>query len=51
MARRLCAAGVTTRAVVYPGATHSFLEAVAIAPLADRALAEASHWLKAALNS
>ena len=51
MTRRLCAAGVTTRAVVYPGATHSFLEAVAIAPLADRALAEASHWLKAALNS
>ncbi|WP_395327453.1 alpha/beta hydrolase [Novosphingobium sp. BL-8H] len=35
---------------VYPGATHSFLEAVAASELADRAIAEASQWLAAMLN-
>jgi hypothetical protein len=29
--------------------THSFLEAVSIAPIADRALADASKWLRASL--
>ncbi len=47
MAGRLSEAGVDTQIRVYPGATHSFLEAVAIAPLAVRALDEASHWLAA----
>jgi len=46
MARRMKAAGVDVTAVVYGGATHSFLEAVSISPLADRALAEASAWLR-----
>ena len=46
MARRLAAAGVEVDARLYKGATHSFLEAVSISPLADRALAEASAWLK-----
>ncbi len=46
LARRLEAAGVPARTVGYPGACHSFLEAVSISPLADRALAEASAWLR-----
>lgn len=46
MARRLGEAGVEVAAKVYPGATHSFLEAVSISPLADRALADASTWLR-----
>jgi len=31
---------------LYAGATHSFLEAVSIAPLAERAIAEAADWLR-----
>jgi acetyl esterase len=46
MADRLRAAGVAVEEVIYAGAAHSFLEAVSIAPLADRALAEASQWLR-----
>lgn len=45
MAARLRAAGVPVTLREYAGATHSFLEAVSISPLADRALAEASTWL------
>ena len=45
MAERLHEAGVAVTARVYPGASHSFLEAVEISALADRALAEASRWL------
>jgi acetyl esterase len=45
-ARALRAAGVETQAVVYPGATHSFLEAVAISGVAARALKEGSSWLR-----
>ena len=45
MARRLQTAGVVARTEVYRGGTHSFLEAVSIAPLADRALGEASAWM------
>ncbi|HSI18641.1 MAG TPA: alpha/beta hydrolase [Sphingomonas sp.] len=45
MAERLREAGVAVTARVYPGASHSFLEAVEISALADRALAEASRWL------
>lgn len=46
MAERLALAGVEVEAVVYEGATHSFLEAVSIAPLADRALTESAAWLR-----
>ncbi len=46
MAKRLNNQGVKTELVVYRGATHSFLEAVSISRLSDRALAEASAWLK-----
>jgi acetyl esterase/lipase len=45
-ARALRAAGVETQAVVYAGATHSFLEAVAISAVAARALEEGSGWLR-----
>lgn len=46
MAAKLAAAGVQVTAVVYRGATHSFLEAVSIAPLADRALADQGAWIR-----
>ena len=46
----LRAAGVETRAVVYPGTTHSFLEAVSIARVAERALQEGSAWLQSKLS-
>ena len=49
MARRLAAAGVDVTSEIYPGATHSFLEAVSISELADRALGDASAWLKTVL--
>lgn len=45
MAEKLRCSGVRAQSVVYPGATHSFLEAVSIAPISDRAFAEASRWL------
>ena len=51
MASRLQAAGVATEVQVYEGATHSFLEAVAIAPLADRALESAARWLRSRLSA
>jgi acetyl esterase len=50
MAARLTAAGVRVHIRVYEGATHSFLEAVSIAPLADRSLSEASAWLRGLLE-
>lgn len=45
-ARKLEDAGVPTHAVTYRGATHSFLEAVSIAPLAGRALDEQAAWVR-----
>ncbi|MBB6123730.1 alpha/beta hydrolase [Sphingobium subterraneum] len=45
LTERLIEAGVDVTAEIYTGATHSFLEAVSISPLADRALADASDWL------
>jgi acetyl esterase len=48
-AERLAAAGVAVEATVYAGATHSFLEAVSIAPLAARALQDGADWLKVRL--
>ena len=49
MAERLRAAQVPVEATVYPGATHSFIEAVSIAPLAERAIADGARWLRATL--
>ncbi|HET6525674.1 alpha/beta hydrolase [Sphingopyxis sp.] len=50
-ARKLEEAGVPTRAVTYQGATHSFLEAVSIAPLASRALDEQAAWIRDTLKA
>jgi acetyl esterase len=49
LASKLEAAGVETRVRVYEGAVHSFLEAVSISDLADRALDGAAEWLRARL--
>ncbi|MCW5580017.1 MAG: alpha/beta hydrolase fold domain-containing protein [Luteimonas sp.] len=49
MAQALREAGVPVQAATYTGATHSFLEAMSISALANRALDEASSWLKARL--
>src|SRR4029450_11898020 len=46
MVDRLRAAGVEVESHVYPGATHSFLEAMSISALAARALEDASRWLQ-----
>jgi acetyl esterase len=45
-ADRLVAAGVPTHSVTYRGATHSFLEAMSIAPLASRALDDQAGWIR-----
>lgn len=50
MAQSLRAAGVPTRNVVYGGASHSFIEAMSIAAVSERALAEGSAWLRQMLG-
>lgn len=49
LAERLREAGVPVRAIVYEGASHSFLEAVAISQLSQRALQDTAQWLRAQL--
>lgn len=44
--QRLKAAGVAVDGEIYKGATHSFLEAVSMSSLSDRALQRASDWLR-----
>ncbi|VVD67704.1 Acetyl esterase [Pandoraea iniqua] len=46
MAERLRDAGVPVSATVYPGTIHSFLEAVSIAGVSDRAFAEQAEWIR-----
>lgn len=46
---RLRAAGVAVEAREYAGATHSFLEAVSIAQVAQRALGDSAQWLRQCL--
>ena len=46
LADRLAAAGVSVTLEMYRGAVHSFLEAVSIAPIADRAFADTASWLR-----
>lgn len=46
LADRLAAAGVPVTLEIYRGATHSFLEAVSIAAIADRAFADTAKWLR-----
>ena len=50
MAERMSSAGVTVESVVYPGATHSFLEAMTIAAVARRAIADGAAWVKKLLR-
>jgi len=50
MAEKLRAVGVPSHVAVYAGATHSFLEAVSVAKIADRALSDASRWLSDTLQ-
>ena len=45
IAGRLQTAGVPVRSVVYPGASHSFIEAMSVSAISNRALADASQWL------
>jgi len=45
MCHRLRAAGVPSDCVVYRGASHSFLEAMSVAEVSNRALSDASAWL------
>lgn len=46
MGEKLRRAGVLAQTAVYPGATHSFLEAVSVARVTNRAYDEAARWLK-----
>lgn len=50
LAARLEASRVEVSAIVYKGATHSFLEAVSISDCADRAIQDASDWLAKILS-
>lgn len=50
MAEKLTAAGVPVRLEHYVGASHSFLEAVSISSLADRAFADGAQWLRETLG-
>jgi acetyl esterase len=50
MVRRLLDAGNDVTFREYPGATHSFLEAISISALAVRALADTSEWLRQLLQ-
>ena len=50
LAARLTEANVRTRAVVYPGMLHSFLEAVSVSPVAAKAFADGAAWLRAAFG-
>jgi acetyl esterase len=46
MARRLADAGVPVESVVYAGASHSFIEAMSIAAVSNKALTDAAAWLR-----
>jgi len=51
MAAKFRAAGVPVDVEVYPGTTHSFLEAVSIARVANRALDDSAGWLRRVLQA
>jgi acetyl esterase len=51
MAPRLRAAGVPLTAEIYRGATHSFLEAMSISQIANRALDDEAAWLRERLSA
>jgi acetyl esterase len=47
--RRMQEAGVDVASVTYAGATHSFLEAMSVAAIARRAIADGAAWVKGVL--
>jgi acetyl esterase len=51
LAGALRSAGVPVEARLYEGAAHSFLEAMSISPLAERAIEDAALWLKTTLGA
>ena len=51
MVDRLKAAGVTVTAEIYEGATHGFLEAMSVSPIANRALDDMAEWLARTLEA
>lgn len=50
MAQALRAAGVPAEATVYPGTTHGFLEAMSVAEVSRRAIADTARWLSGRLH-
>jgi len=50
MAEKLRRVGVRSHIAVYAGATHSFLEAVSVARISERAFTEAARWLRDTLK-
>jgi acetyl esterase len=50
MAKRMEEADVEVRSIVYPGATHSFLEAMSIAKVARRAIRDGADWVNEVLS-
>ena len=50
MAARMEEAGVDVTSIVYRGATHSFLEAMSVAQVARRAIADGAAWVKNAVS-
>lgn len=50
MAKRMKLAGLDVTSIVYPGATHSFLEAMSIAEIARRAIREGADWVRTVLG-
>ena len=50
MVAKMRAAGVSVAAKVYPGATHSFLEAMSVAEVSREAIADSAAWLRAQLE-
>ena len=48
---RLRTSGVDVTAEIYQGATHSFLEAMSISPIAKKAIADSAAWIKRLLQS
>lgn len=50
MAQALRAAGVPVEATVYPGTTHGFLEAMSVAAVSRRAIADTARWLRQRLH-
>jgi acetyl esterase len=49
LAKKLRSAGVAVEASSYPGASHSFLEAMSIAAVSNQALDDTARWLRQAL--